>query len=109
MYVSDTNVYHEQPMDYTKGVHRGFAFVEYDDADDAAEAIFNMDGSDLLQRTISVSLAQPNQVHKLTSGTSAAEAVWKSDEWFQKAVGQDSESLARQRDREVDAKTLQDM
>ena len=42
----------QQPMDYSVGKHRGFGFVEYNDADDAAEAIFNMDGADLMGSTI---------------------------------------------------------
>jgi len=107
-------------MDYVKGKHRGFAFVEYEDADDAEECIFNMDGADLAGRTIAVSVAQPNQVHKLSSSSGGAagggaapgaEAVWKSDEWFQQqvAVGQPSaEELAKQREREKDAQTLQE-
>jgi len=69
-------------MDYVKGKHRGFAFVEYEDAEDAEECIFNMDGADLAGRTIAVSVAHPNQVHKLSSGTGggggrSSEAVWK--------------------------------
>jgi peptidyl-prolyl isomerase E (cyclophilin E) len=110
-------------MDYVKGKHRGFAFVEYEDADDADEAIFNMDGAELSGRTVSVSVAQPNQVNRLLSDRNtantfmsssnnpsyAAEAVWTSDEWFQKQVGLDKEEIANQRDRETDAKTLQEM
>ena len=51
-------------MDYAEGKHRGFGFVEYEDADDASEAIFNMDGADLMGKTLRVSMAQPNQLNK---------------------------------------------
>lgn len=105
-------------MDYVKGRHRGFAFVEYEDADDADEAIFNMDGAELSGRTVSVSVAQPNQVNRLLSSSSSgnanhattAEAIWKSDEWFQKQVlgVPDKEAVANERNRETDAKTLQE-
>jgi RNA recognition motif-containing protein len=108
-------------MDYVSGTHRGFCFVEFAEAEDADEAIFNMDGADLLGRTISVSVAQANQVHRLGSGSgggggSAAstttEAVWKSDEWFQNHVSGNSTSddgnqMARNQ-RLADAKTLQE-
>ena len=99
-------------MDYVKGRHRGFAFVEYEDADDAEECIFNMDGAELSGRTIAVSTANVNQMHKLSSSgqpSSTSQAVWKSDEWFQKqVVGQDQEELAKQKERENDAKTLRE-
>lgn len=97
-------------MDYVKGKHRGFAFVEYEDADDAEECIFNMDGAELAGRTIAVGVAHPNQTHKLSGGApaSAAEAIWSSDEWFQKQMGQDREEIAKQKEREGDAKTLQE-
>ena len=76
-------------MDYVKGIHRGFAFVEYETAEDADEAIFNLDGSELLGQTISVSVAQPNQIHRLTSSNNNNnnnEAIWTSDEWFQQQI-----------------------
>ena len=89
-------------MDYVVGKHRGFGFVEYIDVDDASEAIFNMDGADLMGSTIRCSIAQPNQLHKLTSSSSAGggggegggggtinplhQAVWSNDEWFQQNV-----------------------
>ena len=66
------------PMDYTKGTHKGFAFVEYEDADDAAEAIYNMDGAELFGRVLNVNLAQQNQVN-----LGSNKAVWTTDEWFQ--------------------------
>ena len=111
-----------QPMDYVKGKHRGFAFCEFSSADDAEECIFNMDGADLAGRTIAVSVAQANQVRKLSStksggaatATSSSEAVWNSDEWFQRQIKagnpsqQSAEELAKLRERENDAQTLQE-
>ena len=93
-------------MDYTNGKHRGFAFTEYEDADDAEEAIFNLNGSEMLGRTLKVSLAQQNQVNKLSN---AHEAVWKSDDWFQQNIGgTDEKSLREQMEREKDARALQE-
>lgn len=97
-------------MDYVKGKHRGFAFCEYEDANDAEECIFNMDGAELIGRTIAVSVAQPNQVNKLTSGApTSTEAIWNSDDWFQQQ-GRQAEAEAQKHDeRENDAKTLQEL
>jgi peptidyl-prolyl isomerase E (cyclophilin E) len=112
------------PMDYVKGYHRGFAFVEYDDPDDAEEAIFNMDGAELLNRTIQVSIAQANQIHKLSGTTTSStvsggggsgrgrgpstEAVWTSDEWFQQYSGtmKDNESIKKQNETDADVAAL---
>lgn len=30
----------EVPMDYSKGSHKGFGFVEHEDPEDAAEAVY---------------------------------------------------------------------
>lgn len=70
------------PMDYAKGTHKGFAFVEYQDADDASEAIYNMDGAELFGRVLNVNLAQNNQVN-----LGSMKAVWTTDEWFQQQNG----------------------
>ena len=100
-------------MDYAAGQYRGFCFVEFEDSDDAAEAIFNMDGGELLGRTIRASVAQPNQVNKFSSagGGGADQAIWKSDEWFQTHVvgGQDEASKKREQEKAQDVKTLQDL
>jgi RNA recognition motif-containing protein len=118
-------------MDYIKGVHRGYAFVEYEEVEDANEAIYNLDGSEMLGRTIRVSLAQANQVKKLlasqmSEGTadelsqtkqplsSHHEAVWKSDEWFQQHLMQGSteetaNSAEQRKWTEQDQKTLQNL
>ena len=68
-------------MDYAKGLHKGFAFVEYEEADDATEAIYNLDGAELMGRSLNVNLAQHHQT-KLGS----ARPVWSTDEWFRDQV-----------------------
>lgn len=80
-------------MDYQKGVCKGFAFVEFDDPEDAAEAIFNMDGAELMGRTLHVSLAQPNQ-----TSLSSHQAVWSTDEWFQQQAGLDNKADQEKRE-----------
>ena len=71
-------------MDYVQGTHKGFCFVEFRDPEDADEALYNLDCAEFLGKVVRVSLAQANQLHKLTSSSSnRSEAVWKSDEWFQ--------------------------
>jgi RNA recognition motif-containing protein len=74
-------------MDYAKGTSKGFAFVEFEEADDATEAIFNRNGASLLGRTLQVSMAQANQANKLT------EPVWNSDEWYQRQQQTDDEAM----------------
>jgi peptidyl-prolyl isomerase E (cyclophilin E) len=120
----------DMPMDYKVGKHRHFAFVEFEDADDASEAIFNMDGSDLIGKTMRVSLAQQNQLHKLlsaaaggsaggsatdagsstTSGpTKRNQAIWSSDEWFQQhVVGSGAEDEQKRKETQQDVQTLVD-
>jgi peptidyl-prolyl isomerase E (cyclophilin E) len=91
------------PMDYAAGKHKGFAFVEYEDADDAVEAIFNMDGADIMGRTLRVGIAQMNQLNKLSS----KEAIWSSDDWFQQNVsGNSKEEQEEKKDRQQDQQIL---
>jgi hypothetical protein len=63
-----------------------------------------MDGAELLGRTIQVSLAQANQLHKLTGSNNSSEAIWKSDEWFQQYAGGNNEAN-EQKDMDVDTLT----
>jgi peptidyl-prolyl isomerase E (cyclophilin E) len=104
-------------MDYIKGIHRGFAFIEYESADDADEAIFNMDLSEILGQTISVSVAQVNQIHHLSTTTTTTntnsnnnnqQAIWNHDEWFQQQIGQTTqEELNHIQNQKDDVQTLQ--
>ncbi|NWZ28516.1 PPIE isomerase, partial [Asarcornis scutulata] len=62
--------------------HRGFAFVEFELAEDAAAAIDNMNESELFGRTIRVNLAKPMRIKEGSS-----RPVWSDDEWLKKFSG----------------------
>ena len=55
--------------------HRGFAYVEFEDADDAKEAIDNMDQSELFGRVIKVSAAKVPK--SANSGLNSKMALWE--------------------------------
>jgi RNA recognition motif-containing protein len=74
----------------------------------ARECIFNMDGSDLKGRTIKVSLAQQNQLSKLSSQNAKGQAIWSSDDWFQQHVVGDEDTKQKVDEAQQDKKTLKD-
>ncbi|XP_046397117.1 peptidyl-prolyl cis-trans isomerase [Ischnura elegans] len=71
------------PLDYETEHHRGFAFVEFESAEDAAAAIDNMNDSELFGRTIRVNLAKPQ---KIKEGSS--KPVWSDDTWLRVHAGE---------------------
>lgn len=70
------------PLDYATQKHRGFAFLEFELAEDAAAAMDNMNESELYGRTIRVNIAKPM---KFTE--SSMKAVWSEDSWLQDHAG----------------------
>lgn len=69
------------PVDYETQKHRGFAFVEYETADDAAAAIDNMNDSELFGRSIRVNLARPVRLKETSS-----KPVWAEDQWLAESM-----------------------
>lgn len=55
--------------------HRGFGYVEFEDAADAREAIDNMDQSELFGRVIKVAAAKPQKDQ--SEGLGSKTAVWE--------------------------------
>ncbi|CAH1773618.1 unnamed protein product, partial [Owenia fusiformis] len=68
------------PLDYETEKHKGFAFVEFELAEDAAAAIDNMNDSELFGRTIRVNMARPQKVAKM-------KPVWSEDTWLKEHAG----------------------
>ena len=79
------------PMDYATEKHRGFGFVEFELAEDAAAAIDNMNESELFGRTVRVNLAKPM---KIKEGYSRA--VWSEDNWLKKHAGETLENKSQE-------------
>lgn len=71
------------PLDYETEKHRGFAFVEFECAEDAAAAIDNMNDSELFGRTIRVNLAKPQRIKE-----GSTRPVWAEDSWLQQHAGE---------------------
>lgn len=72
----------QMPLDYETEKHRGFAFLEFEVAEDAASAIDNMNDSELFGRTIRVNTAKPMAIKEGSS-----RAVWSDDKWLSKHSG----------------------
>ncbi|XP_019874383.1 peptidyl-prolyl cis-trans isomerase E [Aethina tumida] len=71
------------PLDYETEKHRGFAFIEFENAEDAAAAIDNMNDSELFGRTIRVNLAKPQRIKE-----GSTRPVWSEDAWLQQHAGE---------------------
>uniref|UniRef100_A0A1I8EGI6 Peptidyl-prolyl cis-trans isomerase E n=1 Tax=Wuchereria bancrofti TaxID=6293 RepID=A0A1I8EGI6_WUCBA len=69
------------PLDYETGKHRGFGFVEYELAEDAAAAIDNMNDSELFGRTIRCNFARPPKANERSQ-----RPVWADDEWLKTVI-----------------------
>ncbi|KAI1811712.1 nuclear cap-binding protein [Poronia punctata] len=73
--------------------HRGFAYVEFEDPEDAKEAIDNMDQSEFFGRILKVSAAKPPK--SAEEGLGSKTAVWKQEGWLaQNAVGEEDRLAA---------------
>uniref|UniRef100_H2Z0T2 Peptidyl-prolyl cis-trans isomerase E n=1 Tax=Ciona savignyi TaxID=51511 RepID=H2Z0T2_CIOSA len=77
------------PLDYETEKHRGFAFVEFELAEDAKAAIDNMNESEIYGRTIRVNIAKPMYSNK--DGLHHR-PVWADEDWLKKyAMKEDGE------------------
>ena len=71
------------PLDFTSGKHRGFGFVEFEEAEDAAASIENMHNSELFGKVLRVNYAQPMRIKESAKGWSH-QAVWAdADKYFE--------------------------
>jgi len=76
--IVDVNI----PLDYETEKHRGFGFVEFEDAHDAAAAIDNMNDSELFGRTVRVNVARPIRIKE-----GWGRPIWSDDNWLKKFAG----------------------
>ena len=57
-------------------LHRGFGYVEFEEAEDAKEAINNMDQSELFGKVIKVAMAKPEKKDE-AGGLGSKTAIWE--------------------------------
>ncbi|KAK4189969.1 peptidyl-prolyl cis-trans isomerase E [Podospora australis] len=74
--------------------HRGFAYVEFEDADDAKEAIDNMDQAELFGRTIKVSAAKVPKSATAGQGLGAKTAIWEQEGWLAEHAVSEEDRMA---------------
>ena len=65
-------------------LHRGFGYVEFEEAPDAKEAIDNMDQSELFGRVIKVAMAKPDKKDSGQAGVGSTSAVWEQEGYLAK-------------------------
>eukprot|EP00053_Salpingoeca_punica_P005631 m.55638 g.55638 ORF g.55638 m.55638 type:complete len:346 (-) comp13328_c0_seq1:159-1196(-) len=105
----------ELPLDPTSQTgHKGFAFVEFETAADAAAAVDNMNETELFGRTLKVNLARATSLK-----SNAGKAIWEDENWmkehgFQASGGDDvmmsaadlTDSMRKEFDAKGDPATL---
>ncbi|KAK5443495.1 hypothetical protein LTS15_010640 [Exophiala xenobiotica] len=85
---------------FSTDLHRGFGYVEFEDAADAKEAIDNMDQSELYGRVIKVAMAKPDRKETGEVGLGSTTAIWEQEDYLAKyaaAANEDREAVEHSR------------
>ncbi|GAM87771.1 hypothetical protein ANO11243_057990 [Dothideomycetidae sp. 11243] len=85
--------------------HRGFGYVEFESADDAREALDNMDQSELFGRVIHVKVAKEKKTGEAAEGLGSKTAVWEQEGYLAKYAVSDEDRLQGQGDGDDDKPT----
>ncbi|PHH77888.1 hypothetical protein CDD80_91 [Ophiocordyceps camponoti-rufipedis] len=83
-----------KPTQDSTDVHRGFAYVEFEDSADAEEAIDNMHLSEFFGRILKVSRAKPPK--SAEEGLGSKKALWEQESWLAEHAGEQKDSLPAQ-------------
>merc|ERR1711967_63279 len=91
----ELNHSHSYALAFTEK-HRGFAFVQFDDKGDAADAIDNMNGGELFGRVLRVNLAKPDAAMR-----GSHRPVWEANaDGYFKGGGENGEDIVETEDLE---------
>lgn len=93
--IKDVNV----PLDHATGKHRGFGFVEYEEKDDAADAIDNMHNAELYGKVLKVNFAQPMKIKGGDKGWSH-QPVWADADKYMEEMLAEQELEAHEREQQ---------
>ncbi|KAG6040845.1 hypothetical protein E4U41_006887 [Claviceps citrina] len=76
--------------------HRGFAYIEFEDPDDAKEAIDNMDQSELFGKILKVSQAKAPK--SADEGLGSKKAVWEQEGWLAEYAAEEQDGTLETQD-----------
>ncbi|ETN43196.1 uncharacterized protein HMPREF1541_02355 [Cyphellophora europaea CBS 101466] len=74
-------------------VHRGFGYVEFEEATDAKAAVDNMDQSELFGRVIKVAMAKPDRRETNEPSLASTTAVWEQEGYLSKYGQEDRTAM----------------
>jgi RNA recognition motif-containing protein len=77
-------------------LHRGFGYVEFEEAPDAKEAIDNMNQSELFGRVIRVAMAKPDRRETGEASLASTTAVWEQEGYLAKYGEEDRAAVQQQ-------------
>ncbi|KAG5983407.1 hypothetical protein E4U55_008257 [Claviceps digitariae] len=87
--------------------HRGFAYVEFEDPDDALEAIDNMDQSEFFGKILKVSQAKAPK--SADEGLGSKKAVWEQEGWLAEYAAEEQEGTSEAPDTTTNEATADPM
>lgn len=97
----------KMPIEILSGKHKGYAFIEFKDNEDAQDAIDNMHESEIYGKTIRVTSAKGRSMDGDLS--TSTKAIWHSDAWLEQFAGKTlTETEANSENQEINAKTIVD-
>jgi peptidyl-prolyl isomerase E (cyclophilin E) len=79
------------PIDHATGKNRGFGFVEYEEKEDALDAIDNMQNAELYGKVLKVNFAQPMKIKGGDKGW-AHQPVWADADKYMDEVDAEKEA-----------------
>jgi len=87
------------PLEWATGEHRGFGFVEFEEPEDAAAAIDNMNYTELRNHVVHVAIARPIRVTERSE-----RPVWADDDWLKRyTIGKGNKRSQQQGQKEGSA------
>lgn len=73
------------PQESISKAFKGFAFVEFDEEDDAQHALFNMHNSEFQGRVLRVEVARPMKTRDVLN-----RPIWADERYFEEYVAKDN-------------------
>ncbi|KAF2862594.1 RNA-binding domain-containing protein [Piedraia hortae CBS 480.64] len=97
--IADITFPDDEPTEPSRhSTHKGFALVEFSLAEDALEAIDNMDQSKIFGRVVHVNIAKKNTHKAAIEGLNSRTALWEQEDYAERFVKDDPAPTATNMD-----------